>query len=253
MSAFAVTGDHGPNLFRLAIEFTILSVAAVVAAALAWFVPPIREWLAQTLAFGWVPAGLYATIALLVLVHRPLNLFTGWRWWLAGALFVALLIGAAGFVRGESGALYAYGMSGAWGHALTGGNLGVAIVEFVVAGALIGAIDDSALRSLVLGHRSILRHRFVGCAGRNRHRRAYTQRVDALGYRRSDPGCRNHDRQPPGKRRNSQTESAKETQKAQTGSGTAGSLANRIARLRVQGRLAVASHRHPGSVGSPPG
>ena len=140
MSAFAVTGDHGPNLFRLAIEFTILSVAAVVAAALAWFVPPIREWLAQTLAFGWVPAGLYATIALLVLVHRPLNLFTGWRWWLAGALFVALLIGAAGFVRGESGALYAYGMSGAWGHALTGGNLGVAIVEFVVAGALIGLL-----------------------------------------------------------------------------------------------------------------
>ena len=253
MSAFAVTGDHGPNLFRLAIEFTILSVAAVVAAALAWFVPPIREWLAQTLAFGWVPAGLYATIALLVLVHRPLNLFTGWRWWLAGALFVALLIGAAGFVRGESGALYAYGMSGAWGHALTGGNLGVAIVEFVVAGALIGVLVIphsvrwywAAARFSAIGLWAVL----AATATVVR----ITQRVDALGYRRSDPGCRNHDRQPPGKRRNSQTESAKETQKAQTGSGTAGSLSHRIARLRVQGRLAVASHRHPGSVGSPPG
>ena len=140
MSAFAVTGDHGPNLFRLAIEFTILSVAAVVVAALAWFVPPLREWLTQTLAFGWLPAGLYATAALLVLLHRPLNLFTGWRWWLAAALFVGILIGAAGFVRGESGPLYAYGMSGAWGYALTGGNAVVAILEFAVAAALIGLL-----------------------------------------------------------------------------------------------------------------
>ena len=145
MSAFAVSGDHGPNLFRLAIEFTILSVAAVIVAALAWFVPPIRAWLTQTLAFGWAPAGLYATAALLVLLHRPLNLFTGWRWWLAGALFVAILIGGAAFVRGESGPLYAYGMSGPWGYALTGGSVGVAILQFAVAIALIGllVIPDS--------------------------------------------------------------------------------------------------------------
>ncbi len=140
MSAFAVTGDHGPNLFRLAIEFTILSVAAVIVAALAWFVPPVRAWLTQTLAFGWAPAGLYATAALLVLLHRPLNLFTGWRWWLAGALFVAILIGAAAFIPGESGPLYAYGMSGPWGYALTGSSPGVAILQFAVATALIGLL-----------------------------------------------------------------------------------------------------------------
>ena len=140
MSAFAVTGDHGPNLLRLAIEFTILSVAAVVVAALAWFVPPLREWLTATLAFGWLPAGLYATAALLVLLHRPLNLFTGWRWWLAAALFAGILIGAAGFVRGDSGPLYAYGMSGAWGYALTGGNPVVAILELAAATAIIGLL-----------------------------------------------------------------------------------------------------------------
>ena len=140
MSAFAVTGDHGPNLFRLAIEFTILSVAAVIVAALAWFVPPVRAWLTQTLAFGWAPAGLYATAALLVLLHRPFNLFTGWRWWLAGALFVAILISAAAFIPGESGPLYAYGMSGPWGYALTGGSAGVAILQFAVAIALIGLL-----------------------------------------------------------------------------------------------------------------
>ena len=140
MSAFAATGDHGPNLFRLAIEFVILSVAALVAAALAWFVPFIREWLTVTLAFGWAPAGLYGMIVLLVLVHRPLALFAAWRWWLAGALLVAILIGAAGFVRGDTGALYSYGMSGAWGLALTGGNLGIAILEFAVAIALIGLL-----------------------------------------------------------------------------------------------------------------
>ena len=140
MSAFAATGDHGPNLFRLAIEFVILSVAALVAAALAWFVPFIREWLTVTLAFGWAPAGLYSMIVLLVLVHRPLALFAAWRWWLAGALLVAILIGAAGFVRGDTGALYSYGMSGEWGYALTGGNFGIAILEFAVAIALIGLL-----------------------------------------------------------------------------------------------------------------
>ena len=140
MSTFAATGGHGFGWLRLAIEFAIFSVAALVATALAWFIPDIRTWLTETLAFGWAAAGLYTTVALLVLLHRPSVLFTAWRWWLAGALFVGIFIGAAAFIRGDTGALYAYGMSGAWGYALTGGNAGVAILEFAVAVAIFGLL-----------------------------------------------------------------------------------------------------------------
>lgn len=140
MSAFALTGNQGSGWFRFAMEFTILSVSALVLAALAWFVPGMRAWFAETLAFGWLPAGLYGTIALLFLLHRPSAFFSAWRWWLAGALFVTVLIGGAAFVRGESGPLYSYGMSGAWGYALTGGNSAVAIMGFVAAVALIGLL-----------------------------------------------------------------------------------------------------------------
>ncbi len=140
MSAFALTGGRDFNWFRFAVEFSILSVAALVAAALAWFVPDVRAWFAETLAFGWAAAGLYATTALLVLLHRPTALFTAWRWWLASGLLLAILIGGAAFVRGDSGALYSYGMSGPWGYALTGGNALVALLQCAVAIALIGLL-----------------------------------------------------------------------------------------------------------------
>lgn len=145
MSTFAATGGNGFGWLRLTVELAILSVAALAVAALAWFIPDIRTWLTRTLAFGWVAAGLYSTGILLVLLHRPSALFSGWRWWLVGALTVAILIGAAAFVRGDTGPLYSYGMSGSWGYALTGGSVAVAILEFAVAVAFIGllVIPDS--------------------------------------------------------------------------------------------------------------
>ena len=140
MSTFAATAGQGFGWLRLAIEFGALTIAAVVLAAVAWFVPDIRAWLTETLAFGWAAVGVFAVALLLALSRQPSVLLRTWRWWLAGALAAALFIVGAALVRGDTGALYAYGMSGEWGYALTGGSVGIAALEFVAILALLGLL-----------------------------------------------------------------------------------------------------------------
>ena len=140
MSTFAATEGAGFGWLRWAIELSVLLAASVAVAALAWLMPDLREWLTSTLGFGWAAVGLFAVATLLALVHRPAGLFRGWRWWLAGALVVGIFIGGAAFVRGDAGAFYTYGMAGEWGYALTGGSVGIAVLEFSAALVLIGLL-----------------------------------------------------------------------------------------------------------------
>ena len=140
MSTFAASEGAGFGWLRWSIELSALLAAAVAAAALAWLMPDLREWLTGTLAFGWAAVGLFLVGTLLALVHWPGGLFRGWRWWLAGALVVGILIGGATFVRGDAGTFYTYGMSGEWGYALTGGNVGIAVLELSAVLILIGLL-----------------------------------------------------------------------------------------------------------------
>ena len=140
MSTFSATAGQGFGWLRWLIELSVLLVALVAAAALAWFIPDVREWLTGTLGFGWAAVGVFAIAALLTLLHYPSGLLQGWRWWLAGGLVAALFIGGAAFVRGDSGTFYTYGMSGEWGYALTGGSVGIAALELVAVLALLGLL-----------------------------------------------------------------------------------------------------------------
>ena len=140
MSTFAATEGPGFGWLRWLIELSVLLAASVVAAALAWLMPDVREWLTDTLGFGWAVVGVFTVGTLLALLHRPAGLFKGWRWWLAGALVAGVLIGGAAFVRGDTGTFYTYGVSGEWGYALTGGSAGVAVLELCAALALLGLL-----------------------------------------------------------------------------------------------------------------
>ena len=140
MSTLAAAGGPGLGWLRLSIELSVLLAASVAAAAVAWFVPGVREWLTGTLGFGWAPVGVFGMATLLALLHWPSGLLNGWRWWLAGALFAGILVVGASFVRGDAGTFYTYGMSGEWGYALTGGSVGIAALELVAALAMIGLL-----------------------------------------------------------------------------------------------------------------
>ena len=137
MSTFAAADSAGIGWLRWLIELSILLVASATIAALAWLMPDVRAWFAGTLGLGWAVVGVFAVATLLALLHNPFSLIRAWRRWLAGAAAAGVLIGGAAFIRGDSGAFYAYGISGEWGYALTGGNVGIAILGFSVALILI--------------------------------------------------------------------------------------------------------------------
>ncbi len=140
MSTSAAARGANPHWLRLSIEAGVLGVSLVVAGALAWFVPSARQWLTDTLGFGWVAIGALGLAILLALLHRPAYFRDGWRWWLAAPVVVAVAIGGAAFVRGDVGAFYAYGVSGKWGYTLTGGSIALGILELCGALLLLGLL-----------------------------------------------------------------------------------------------------------------
>ena len=140
MSTLTAAGGPGLGWLRLSIELSVLLIASVAAAAVAWFVPGVREWLTATLGFGWAAVGAFGMAALLALLHWPSGIINGWRWWLTAALVVGILVVGVSFVRGDAGTFYTYGMAGQWGYALTGGSVGIAALEFIAALALIGLL-----------------------------------------------------------------------------------------------------------------
>ena len=140
MSTFAATGSPGLGWLRWLIELSVLLVASVAAAAVAWFVPGVRDWLTGTLGFGWAAVGAFGVAILLALLHWPSGIVNGWRWWLSVALVVGILVVGVSFVRGDAGTFYTYGMAGQWGYALTGGSVGIAALEFIAILALIGLL-----------------------------------------------------------------------------------------------------------------
>ena len=133
MSTVAASPGGSFNWIRLGIEAAVLLVFAAIAAVALLVMPAARGWVGGTLAYGWAPVAALAVAGILTTLHRPSALVAGWRWWLAAAILVAVAIGGLGFVQGNTGVLYAYGFSGRWGYALTGGSSGLAVFQLVIA------------------------------------------------------------------------------------------------------------------------
>ena len=139
MSMATAVGD-GVNWIRVGIETGVLLAIGIITAGVVLLMPGAQEWLAETLAFGWAVVGGFAVISLLLLAHKPVELAQAWRWWLAGAIVAAGVVGGLSFVQGDNGPLYHYGLSGEWGYLLTGGSVGLAVVEAVFALATISLL-----------------------------------------------------------------------------------------------------------------
>ena len=138
--SIATAAGRGVNWVRAGIEAGLLLAIGIGATGTALLMPGAQDWLADTLAFGWAVVGGFGVISLLLLAHQPTALARNWRWWLAGVIVAAGVIGGLSFVQGDSGPLYHYGLSGEWGYLLTSGSLGLAVAEAVLALVVIGLL-----------------------------------------------------------------------------------------------------------------
>ena len=138
--SMATAAGGGVNWLRVGIEAGVLLAIGIIAAGVALLMPGAQDWLTETLAFGWAAIGVFLVISLLLLAHAPVALAHRWRWWLVGVIGTVGVVAALGFVQGDSGVLYNYGMSGKWGYLLTGGSVVLAVVEAIFALALISLL-----------------------------------------------------------------------------------------------------------------
>jgi len=115
------------------IQSAILLAITSLAAGIALLIPQSRAWLSDTLGYGWVSAGAFVFITPLFLSMLRTNAqHWGWRLWLASAVVATISVIAMALIDGGSG----YGVSGLWGHSLTGGGK-----PFIAATELFIAIE----------------------------------------------------------------------------------------------------------------
>ena len=133
MSTATASLTGGFNWFKTGITAGLLLVGAMVFALAYLAIPEFQEWLMATLGAGWAVAAGLGLAVLLAMVYRPAGLVRGWKWWSALAIVAAVAVAGLTFWQGESGASYAYGMAGRWGYALTDGQFGWWLVEFLAA------------------------------------------------------------------------------------------------------------------------
>ena len=106
--------------FGLIFDALVL-LAAAGGAAVVWFAVGVPwYWLAETLAFGWVPVALFALATLVLLRYRPRLLFRRWRWWISSAAVVAVAVGALSYFFAPRGLFAFISFGGAWGSQVGG-------------------------------------------------------------------------------------------------------------------------------------
>ena len=100
----------------------LLAGLAVVSGAVAvfWFRDAALGWAEATLYLGWAPLAVFALAVLATLRWRPKLLLRRWRWWVAGASALAILLGGMSFFYLGDGYLFDTGLSGRWGVQVVG-------------------------------------------------------------------------------------------------------------------------------------
>ena len=124
--------SHTPALsWPAVIQSAVLLAIISLAAGIALLIPQSRAWLSDTLGYGWVSVGGFVSMTPLLFSMPRTNAQTrGWRLWLASAVIATISVIAMALIDGSSG----YGISGLWGHALTGGGKPfIAAMELFIA------------------------------------------------------------------------------------------------------------------------
>lgn len=133
-------GSWGNPRFRFwffaGLDAFVVVSALVAALVVFWIYEDANRRTYTALGYGWVPVILWCGGVLATLRYCPRFLFRPWRWWLAGAGAVVLVIGILTYFHPDYGALRTASMGGHWGQAIVGESawlgalklLGVALV-----------------------------------------------------------------------------------------------------------------------------
>ena len=131
--------DKVGGLSRLSptLDATVLIVGTLVGALVLGLSLGAREWMAATLAFGWIPVAAWVLAVLGLLRFRPQVLFRFWRWAVGAAGGAAISVGILSFFNPGLGILADVSLGGLWGGIVGGSPLGLGLLKLVaIAGIL---------------------------------------------------------------------------------------------------------------------
>lgn len=114
--------------------FAAVGLAAGLGFALS---PPARNWMLESLGWGWVPASLWLGAALTSYVYDRRLLARKWRWWVIGAAGASIAIGALSLFHPGEGILAGVSLGGRWGGGLAGTPAAVAVAKLIAIGVLV--------------------------------------------------------------------------------------------------------------------
>ena len=115
------------------LAFVVLGVAAGLGLGL---YPAAREWVVESLGYGWIPAGLWLVAALAALRYHRHTVPANWRWWVLAAALVTISIGTLSLFQAGGGTLAETSLSGRWGGEVGATPVGLAAAKLMAIGLL---------------------------------------------------------------------------------------------------------------------
>ena len=141
-SLIQIIRDTPPSTVE-GLAFVVLGLAAGLGLGLS---QGGREWVVETLGYGWILAGIWFACTLAALRYHHRSFRTNWRWWMLAAGVATTSIGVLSLFHDGNGILAETSLSGRWGGLVGGSPVGLA------AGKLIAI---SLITPLVLFPRSV--------------------------------------------------------------------------------------------------
>ena len=128
-------GSWGNPRFRFwffaGLDAFVVVSALVAALVVFWIYEDANRRTYTALGYGWVPVILWCGGVLATLRYCPRFLFRPWRWWLAGAGAVVLVIGILTYFHPDYGALRTASMGGHWGQSIVGESAGLGALKLL--------------------------------------------------------------------------------------------------------------------------
>ena len=114
--------------------FAFIGLAVSLGFALS---PPVRNWMLESLGWGWVPAALWLCVALTSYCYDLRLLARKWRWWVIGGAAASIAIGFLSLFHPGEGILAEASLGGRWGGALAGTPAAAAVAKLIAIAVLV--------------------------------------------------------------------------------------------------------------------
>lgn len=145
----------GPTATLEGLAFVVIGLSVGLAFGLS---PSARGWALEALGYGWIPAGVWLSAALVTLRHHRRSLRANWRWWIVTAAVATTCIGVLSLFHPGEGSLKEWSMSGRWGSVVGGSPAGLAVAKLAAIDVLVPLL----LFPRVVGSRYLRILRYVG-------------------------------------------------------------------------------------------